>query len=157
MTGQNSFRMFAAKHLNVEVGLALRSDAWAGADYWQEQSDPDLTLEALIERSEVITVGIDGGGLDDLMALAVLGRDVTTRDWLLWDQDLGPSDRARTAQERGAAALDFATAGELVVVDRIGQDVEEIAELCSLIGCNRKTRPSRSGSDGHWCGDRCFG
>ena len=84
--GPDSLRIFAAKHLNIQVGLALRSDAWAGADYWEQQGDPGLTLEALIERSDVITVGIDGGGLDDLMALAVLGRDAETRDWLLWNR-----------------------------------------------------------------------
>ena len=63
----------------------------------------DLTLEALIERSEVITVGIDGGGLDDLMALAVLGRDATTRDWLLWVRP-GPirsCSNAARARRRG--------------------------------------------------------
>ena len=131
--GPDSFRMFAAKHLNVEVGLALRSDAWAGADYWQDQSDPDLTIEAVIERSEVIAVGIDGGGLDDLMALAVLGRDGTTRDWLLWVKTWAHPIVLERRKSEAPRLLDFAANGELVIVDRIGQDVEEIAELCALL------------------------
>ena len=31
--GEEAFREFLSKHLNVEIGMALRSDRWAGADY----------------------------------------------------------------------------------------------------------------------------
>ena len=75
---------WASQHLNIEIGLALRSDRWVSADYWQAAADPSLTLESILERSEVVAVGIDGGGLDDLLGLAVLGRDRDTRQWLLW-------------------------------------------------------------------------
>ena len=57
---------FLAKHLNVEIGINLRSDRWAGADYWQAQADKALTLEQVLERSDVVTIGIDGGGLDEI-------------------------------------------------------------------------------------------
>jgi predicted phage tail protein len=53
--GEESFRGFLAKHLNVEIGLALRSDRWAGAEFWEVQAKaPGLTLDDLIERCEVI-------------------------------------------------------------------------------------------------------
>ncbi|WP_150388657.1 terminase large subunit domain-containing protein, partial [Escherichia coli] len=35
--GEETFRGFMSKHANVEIGLALRSDRWAGADFWEEQ------------------------------------------------------------------------------------------------------------------------
>ena len=124
-------RGFAAKHLNVEIGLALGSDSWAGADYWEEQADPGLTLELLIERSEVITVGIDGGGLDDLMAVAVLGRDARTRDWLLWNGTWAHPIVLERRKSEAPRLQDFAASGELVIANKIGQDVEEIAELCA--------------------------
>ena len=83
--GGDSFRGFLAKHGNVEIGMNLRSDRWAGADFWEQQgTEKGLTLDQLLERSEVVDIGIDGGGLDDLLGLAVEGRAKDTREWLLW-------------------------------------------------------------------------
>src|SRR5581483_4877138 len=73
-----------AKHLNVQVGTAIRIDGWAGALVWDRGIDKTLTLETLLQRSEVVTVGIDGGGLDDLLGIAVVGREKGTKRWLCW-------------------------------------------------------------------------
>lgn len=72
--GDQSMQGFLAKHLNVEMGLSLKSQAWAGAEFW-EAAAGDVTLDLIFEKSDVIEIGIDGGGLDDLLGLAVLGRD----------------------------------------------------------------------------------
>lgn len=76
--------LWASQHLNIEIGLALHSERWKGADIWQSCKDEDLTLDEIIDRSEVITVGFDGGGLDDLAGLAVIGRCKVSRSWLVW-------------------------------------------------------------------------
>lgn len=75
---------FEAKHLNVQVGIAMRADGWAGAHVWDRGRDETLTLDALLDRSEVCTIGIDGGGLDDLLGVAVLGREKGTKHRLAW-------------------------------------------------------------------------
>jgi phage terminase large subunit-like protein len=128
-TGEDELRAWASQHLNVEVGLALHSDRWAGADYWERQGTACLTLEALLARCEVVAVGIDGGGLDDLLGLAVLGRESSTGNWLHWGRAWAhPSvlERRKSESER---FLDFARDGDLVLVERIGDDVEQVADI----------------------------
>lgn len=134
LAGGDSFRGFMAKHANVEIGLNLRSDRWAGADFWEAQAKaPGLTLDQLLDRSEVVDVGIDGGGLDDLLGLAVVGRDKETREWLTWTHAWAhPSVLERRKQE-AARFQDFAKDGNLTLVQNIGDDVEDVAGICALI------------------------
>lgn len=132
--GPESFRGFLAKHANVELGMNLRSDRWAGADFWERQGTAKgLTLDSLIERSEVIAVGIDGGGLDDLLGLAVLGRDAKTRQWLLWARAWAHPSVLERRKDIAPRLHDFAKDGDLGLVKVIGDDVQEVAEICSRV------------------------
>lgn len=130
--GEGAFKEFLAKHLNVEIGMNLRSDRWAGADYWLQQAKaPGLTLDQLLERSEVVCVGIDGGGLDDLLGLAVIGRDKVTREWLLWTRAYAHPSVFERRKSEAARFRDFEKDGDLVLVKHIGDDVYEVAEVCA--------------------------
>jgi phage terminase large subunit-like protein len=132
-TGEPETLNVLAKYLNVEIGLALRTDRWAGADYWQAQSCTRVTLETLLERCEVITVGIDGGGLDDLLGLSLVGRDKETGDWLSWSRAWAhPSALKRNLQE-AARFEDFARQGDLRMVQRIGDDVTELCDIVEQV------------------------
>lgn len=124
-----SFQQFLAKHLNVEIGLNLRSDRWAGADFWEAAADPTITLESLIERCEVVDIGIDGGGLDDLLGLAAVGRETTTGEWLLWARAWAHPSVMERRKSEASRFLDFANAGDLVLVEEIGQDVTQVVEI----------------------------
>lgn len=136
--GEESLRGFLSKHANVEIGLNLRSDRWAGADYWQQQATlPGLTLEQLIDRCEVLDVGIDGGGLDDLLGLAVLGRDEDTWEWLLWTHAWAHPSALERRKNIADRLKDFAKDGHLTLVKQIGDDVMQVAEIvsqCELSG-----------------------
>lgn len=127
-----SFQQFLAKHLNVEIGLALRSDRWAGADFWKS-SEIELSLDALIERCEVIDVGIDGGGLDDLLGIYVVGRVRGSQSWLGWGHAWAHPSVLERRKEIAPALNDFAQAGHLTLVTRIGEDVDEVVDIVEQI------------------------
>lgn len=131
--GEASMRGFLAKHLNVEIGLALRSDRWAGADFWEQQARPGITLDELIRRSEVIDIGVDGGGLDDLLGFAVLGRDGNTREWLLWTHAWAHPSVLERRKSEAARFADFRNDGDLTFVNQIGEDVNEIAKIVARL------------------------
>jgi phage terminase large subunit-like protein len=148
-TGEEELRAWASQHLNIEIGLALKSDSWAGAEFWEAQGLQDgLTLTDLIKRSDVLTVGIDGGGLDDLLGLAVMGRDAKTGAWLAWTRAFAhPSVLERRKQE-AQRFQDFAKDGDLVFVENVGQDVElvaDIVEQCEASGLLDKVGVDQQG------------
>ncbi|MQA39024.1 terminase large subunit [Rugamonas aquatica] len=124
-----SLQTFLAKHLNVEIGLNLRTDRWPGADFWEAQGIEALTLDQLLRRSEVAVVGIDGGGLDDLLGLAVIGRERKTRRWLLWIHAWAHKIVLERRMEIAPALRDFAADGDLTIVEQPGQDVIEVADI----------------------------
>jgi phage terminase large subunit-like protein len=82
--GQADLNNFYAKHLNVQIGMNQRADGWAGAVVWERGIEIGLTLDAILERCEVVTIGIDGGGLDDLLGVGLIGREKGSKRWLGW-------------------------------------------------------------------------
>lgn len=131
--GDEEVRRWASQHLNVEIGLALMSDRWAGADFWERQGTVGLTLDEVICRSDVIDIGIDGGGLDDLLGLAVIGRDAQTHDWLVWTHAWAHPSVMERRKSEAARFADFAKDGDLTLVRRIGDDVAEVAEIVGRV------------------------
>jgi phage terminase large subunit-like protein len=147
-----SFQAFLAKHLNVEIGLNLRSDRWAGADYWEKNGKPEIvgTLEELIERCEVLDMGIDGGGLDDLLGAAVAGREIGSHRWLVWCKAWAHPSVLERRKSEAARFRDFARDGDLVLVQQIGDDVTEVAEIAERLNASGKL--DRIGVDPHGLG-----
>lgn len=131
--GEDSLRNFLAKHLNVEIGLALRADRWAGADFWEVQKRENITLDTLLERCDVVDIGIDGGGLDDLLGLAVVGRDSNTGEWMAWTHAYAHPSVLERRKSEAARFRDFAKDGNLTLVTRIGDDVDDVVNLCVKI------------------------
>lgn len=125
---------FLAKHANVEVGLALRSNRWAGADFW-EQNGEALTLDDVLSRCEVVVAGIDGGGLDDLLGAAVVGREIKTGRWLHWAHAWAHPIALKRNKQNEPKYRDFERAGELTVVENVGDDVAAVANL--VVKCEK--------------------
>ena len=144
-TGPEEFRAWASQHLNVEIGLALMSDRWAGADYWERQARPPFTLAELLARCEVVDAGIDGGGLDDLLGLAVVGRESGTGLWLTWTHAWAHPSVLERRKSEAERFRDFAADGDLTLVANIGEDTEEIAAL--VAHCEKSGKLDKVGVD----------
>lgn len=125
---ESDFRDFLAKRLNVEIGINLRANRWAGAEYWLQQSKK-FTLDKLIEQSDVITCGIDGGGLDDLLGFAVLGRHNRSRKWWLWNHAWCNKTAVERRKENAPKYADYEKEKSLTIVERIGDDIDQLAAI----------------------------
>lgn len=128
--GEDSAIGVYAKHLNVEIGLNLRADRWAGADFWQDRTDKNIDLTSLLNDCEVVDIGIDGGGLDDLLGLCVVGRHEESKKWVVWVKCWAHPSVLKQRKEIAARLKDFK---DLIIVDRVGDDVIQVAELCKLV------------------------
>lgn len=128
---------FLAKHLNVEIGISLRANRWAAAEFW-EKAGKTFNLDELIEKSEVITIGGDGGGLDDLLGMAVIGRlpshdDTELKEWWVWCHAWCHPIALERRKQDEPKYLDFQAAGDLTIAERVGDDTAEFAEIASRI------------------------
>jgi len=131
--GTAALALLASQHFNVEIGMGLRSDRWPGAEFWSKRVERVLTLETLLERCDVVTIGIDGGGLDDLFGLCVLGREKGTRRWLAWSHawcHVGVLERRKSI---AAKLRDFERAGELTIVDDELGDIDAIVDVVERV------------------------
>ncbi len=152
-----AFQKFLAKHLNVEIGLNLRTDRWAGADFWEAAGESGLKLQHLLDRCEVAVVGIDGGGLDDMLGMAVVGREreateiqvpehkdpdtgeliaantVMRKRWLHWGHAWVHQIALDRRQEIAPRLMDFEKAGDLTLVERPGLDVARVVGIVAKV------------------------
>ncbi|MCO5080889.1 MAG: terminase large subunit [Rhizobiaceae bacterium] len=124
--------IWTSQHLNIEIGVGIGSDSWRGADYWPDRADSTLSLEELIKRSEVATVGIDGGGLDDLLGLAVIGREMGTRQWLVWNHAFAHPKVLEIRKDIAAKLLDFEAEGSLTFCE-VPDDVARMADFVQQV------------------------
>ncbi|MEV8518662.1 terminase large subunit [Dyella marensis] len=131
--GEESLQSFLAKHFNIEIGLVQADDNWAGAEFWEDASEQGLTLDQILERIEVAVVGIDGGGLDDLLGLVVLGREKETRRWLHWSHAWAHKVVLKRRKDIATKLDDLKKLGDLTLVEQPGDDVDAVAEIICRI------------------------
>lgn len=132
LIGPHQLALIASQHLNVEIGQSLSADGWEGALFW-EKAATDLTLEQIIATSDCCVAGVDGGGLDDLFALCVIGRHADTRQWRAWVRCWAQPEVFTRRQEIAPRLHDFVRDGDLVICESVDQDAEEAAEIIARI------------------------
>jgi len=128
-----TLQQFLAKHLNVEIGLNLRSDRWSGADFWIVQTDRRLVMEDIFDRSEVITAGIDGGGLDDLLGAGLIGRERRTGNWLHWGKAWAHKSVLARRKTEAPRFRDFESDCDLMIVEQLGEDVDDLTSIMAKV------------------------
>ena len=147
--GKEELQDFTAKHLNVQIGISLRANRWAAAEFWEAAKAPKpFTLDELIAASEVITVGIDAGGLDDLLGFAAIGRlptvlreytdsitnqKVQVKPWWVWTRAWCHTIALERRMSIAPTLKGFEKDGDLIIVKNIGDESEQVAQLCKQI------------------------
>jgi phage terminase large subunit-like protein len=67
----------------------------------------------MLARCEVAVIGGDGGGLDDLFGICVLGRDKLTKVWLYWVHAFAHRKVLELRRDIAPKLLDFEKSGDL--------------------------------------------
>jgi phage terminase large subunit-like protein len=128
--GPEALALFASQHLNVEIGVGIKSGRWVGVDYW-DKAERQITFETIMETSDVCVVGIDGGGLDDLLGFGVLGRHAETKRWQFWGKAWADRDVLKLRQSIAPELLVLEKEGDLTLVDNLEDEaIPEIVEIC---------------------------
>ena len=116
----------------------MRADGWAGANYWSRGVEQGLTLDAVLTRSEAIVVGIDGGGLDDLLGIAVLGREKDTKAHLCWTHALIAPEGLERRKANTGFYDKFVADGDLTIVEELPDDISNVVEIVEKVKGTKK-------------------
>ena len=114
--GAHSLAMLASQHFNVEIGIG-QGGAWVAAQFWAAAARAGTTLDMILRDSDVAVFGVDGGGLDDLLGLALIGRHRESKRWMGWTHAWAHPEVLRTRKEIAPRLRDFAAAGDLTILE----------------------------------------
>lgn len=130
--GDAAINAWASQHLNIEIGLGRASqNRWAGTDHWLKNSSPFLTVDQILEWSDVVTSSIDGGGYDDMMGLGILGRHKISKIWMLWCKAWVCRSVLDLRPEMAPKLLDLEAAGEVGIFEP--ESNSHMVEMCGIL------------------------
>lgn len=130
---RESLADFLSKHLNVQQMMSLKANNWELLTDLLPRSEIELTLEELIEQSEVISIGFDGARVYDLAGLTVTGRIKNTTNFVSWSHAwlnrLALDKNKRSANK----LLELEQLKEITIVEEEAQQFTEIIALINMI------------------------
>jgi len=136
--GPAAVALIASQHFNVQIGMSLRADGWAGANYWNRGIEAGLTLDTVLARSEAAVVGIDGGGLDDLLGIAVVGREKDSKKHLAWTHALISPEGLERRKANTGFYEKFQADGDLTVVEELPDDISYVTDIVEKVKASKK-------------------
>jgi len=124
---------WASQHLNIEIGLGLHANRWVGADYWLQNVDRAVSFEHMLQVCDVMVVGGDIGGADDLFGLAAIGRHRQTRVWMAWCWAWCVEIVLTRRKEMAPKLEELRDMGDLRITRTADEHVAEAAAICVRI------------------------
>ena len=138
--GPEDMEIFCSQFLNVEIGTRQGDDGWIGARFWDRAADDRVTLPYIMDNCDCVTLGIDGGGREDLLGLAVLGRErIPPGDanphpkWMLWTKAWAHEIILERYPRIADTLTNFQSDGDLVIYgdDDPQRDLEEVSAIAN--------------------------
>ncbi|MGF7005808.1 terminase TerL endonuclease subunit [Aminobacter sp. BE322] len=143
--GKAQLALIASQHFNVQIGMGNFGDRWRGADYWEAAAFHEIRdLRRLLDLSEVVTVGVDMGGTDDLLGMAVVGREIGGKRWFLWSHAWAVPSVEEIRKSIAATLQDFVGDGTLTMLPTLAEVVISLADKVEEIFLSGKL-PERAG------------
>ncbi len=129
LAGEEETRRWLSQHTNAEVTLytGAGDDAWSAAEAWAQGADTTLTLESVIENASRIAIGVDGGGSDDLLSVAVLG-EAPGGAWQAWTRSWVWPIALERRQSIASLLRDFERDGDLIIAEA-GDDLLQVVDF----------------------------
>jgi phage terminase large subunit-like protein len=87
----------------------------------------------VLDRSEAVVVGIDGGGLDDLLGIAVIGREQGNGAYLAWTHALISPEGMQRRKQNTAYYERFIADGDLTVVEELPDDISFVVDVVDKV------------------------
>lgn len=135
---RESLQDFLSKHLNVQQTMNLKEHNWQAFTDLLPHSEAVFTLEDLIERCEVISIGFDGASLFDIAGLTVTGRLKNANSFLTWSH--GWLNRVALDKNKRSASklIELSEAKEITIVNDVSMQFKEIAAVIKMIDQTNK-------------------
>lgn len=130
--GPDEEMRWASQHLNIQLGIGTHSDRWVALDFWPGAKEP-AELVQIMEQSDVMTAGVDGGGLDDLFGLGVIGRCKVSRVWRGWGRAWAHPEVLERRKDIAPRLRDFAADGDLIICDDPMGDIAGAVDVLAMI------------------------
>lgn len=102
--------------------------------HWMKSTNLGLTAETIAANSDVVVVGIDGGGLDDIITMAVVGRSKESKRWLIYSHSWISRDLYERRREYSTEAWGALVADEhLTVYDKPSDVTDSVVRTIERI------------------------
>lgn len=97
--------------------------------HWMAAAREGVTLDHILASAEVVTIGGDWGGADDLAALCVLGR-LPDKTWMAWARAWARPSVFKARPKIAERLRDFERDGDLSVVTTGEEQAAQAADIC---------------------------